>query len=97
MQAYLVGREPAAALEELFVCRWKLAGGEPFVLDDPASRVVVPTGYRPRGALAVDTNEVALSRTDPKSSPCPDPEHVEPCREIVELYVSAIAAAALAY
>lgn len=56
-------------------------------------RIAVPADYRPRGALVVDTDRVALSRTDPKSSPCPDPEHVEPCREVVELYVAAIAGA----
>lgn len=91
IQAYLVGREPAAALEELFVCRWKLAGGKPFELG--GERFAVPSEYHPRGALVVDTRSVALSRTDPKSSPCPDPENVEPCREVVELYLAAIGAA----
>ncbi len=91
IQAYLVGRNVGHALEELFTCRWKMAGGDPF---EPASdgRPAL-TEYRPRGAHALPAARVGLSRTDPKGSPCPTPAEGEACHEVVDLYRDAIGAA----
>lgn len=98
IQTYLVGREAAASLEELFVCRWKLAEGEPFEpAPPPADEVLATTNaWRaspPRGAHVLPTPRVALSRTDPKGSPCAHPSTECACHEITDLYIAAIDAA----
>ncbi len=91
IQTYLVGREVGEALEDLFSCRWKVAGGERFTTPD---RDVPPiTDYHPRGAHPLPVQHVSLSRNDPKGSPCPTPGQGKECHEILELYVAAIAAA----
>ena len=91
IQTYLVGRDVGKALEDLFTCRWKLAGGDPF---DPATdELPAPAEYRPCGAHVLPAPRVGLSRTDPQSSPCGTPEKEGPCHEVVDLYMAAIAAA----
>jgi len=91
IQTYLIGREVSSALSELFAARWKIAGGSPFELGESRGPAGVIEFESPAGAhLLPNASCVSLSRTDPKSSPCADPEHAEPCHEIVDLYVSAI-------
>jgi len=88
IQTYLVGRDIGRALEELFTCRWRLAGGEPF---EPATGAVPPlTAYQPRGAHELPATRVALSRTDPMGSPCPTPGEASACHEVADLYRAAI-------
>lgn len=92
VQTYFTGREAARSLEELFTCRWEVAGGEPLELP----RDVPPRSgkYEPRGAVCLPTKNVALSRTDPRGSPT-TPKGAEPkaCHEVVDLYVQAIGCA----
>jgi phospholipase D1/2 len=91
VQTYLAGREVGAALVDLFVCRWKLAGADPFTL--ALDGLPEPESYRPAGALVVPADRVALSRTDPKGSPSPDGQEPHECREVLSLYVAAIRSA----
>ena len=84
IQAYLVGRETAKALEDLFVCRWRVAGGDPFTLADEAAPALVD--YAPRGGHALPVGRAFLSRTDPMGSPCPDPSTTHACHEVLDLY-----------
>lgn len=86
VQAYLVGQEVSGKLAELFTCRWEAAGGEPFELPEPTSKL---EKYEPRGAIPLAASRVALSRTDPRGSPT----KTENCREICKLYLDAIAEA----
>jgi phospholipase D1/2 len=85
VQAYLVGREVACALEELFCCRWKAAGGDDLGLE----RSERPWTGDFVHALPLEASRVALSRTDPHGSPT----KTEDCREIRDLYFDAIARA----
>ena len=91
IQAYLVGRDVGRSLEDLFTCRWQLAGGDPFELSSEG--VTALTDYRPRGAHVLSATRVGLSRTDPKGSPCPTPAEASECHEVVDLYMAAIDAA----
>ncbi len=91
IQAYLAGRDVGEALEDLFTCRWRLAGGEPLVL--PAHVVRELPVEPPRGAHVLPVSRVSLSRTDPMGSPCPTPADARPCHEVVDLYAGAIDAA----
>lgn len=98
IQTYLVGRDVGASLEELFVCRWKLADGDPFEPKPPSDAEVREAIERwrsspPRGAHVLPTSRVALSRTDPKGSPSKSTDDAHECHEITDLYVSAIRAA----
>jgi phospholipase D1/2 len=81
LQAWLAGREPARALEDLFSERWRRAGGQPLELRST---------HRPtvslRGALPIGEGTVALSRTEPRSDG-------ETIREVERLFEGAIAAA----
>jgi phosphatidylserine/phosphatidylglycerophosphate/cardiolipin synthase-like enzyme len=81
LQAWLAGREPAGALEDLFGERWQRAGGQPLELRST---------HRPsvsfRGSLPIGQSTVALSRTAPR----PDAETI---REVERLFEDAIAAA----
>ena len=86
VQAYLVGTAVAERLAELFVCRWKAAGGDPIELPAPLPALAA---YEPRGAVVLTAEKVALSRTDPHGSPT----RTENCREICDLHLDAIAAA----
>ena len=81
VQAWLTGREPARALEDLFSERWRRAGGPP--LDLREAHRPDPPG---RGSLPVAGTAVALSRTDPR----PDGKTI---REVGHLFEDAIAAA----
>ena len=81
VQAWLTGREPARALEDLFSERWRRAGGPRLELGD-AHRPDPPS----RGSLPVAGTAVALSRTDPR----PDGKTI---REVGHLFEDAIAAA----
>jgi phospholipase D1/2 len=80
-QAWLVGRETARALEDLFTERWHRAGGPPLELGS-ARPCEVPV----RGSLSIGGGTVAFSRTDPQ----PDGNAV---REVERLFEDAIAAA----
>jgi phosphatidylserine/phosphatidylglycerophosphate/cardiolipin synthase-like enzyme len=80
-QAWLAGREPARALEELFTERWQRAGGSPLELGSAR-----PSDVSLRGSLPIGGGTVALSRTDPR----PDGDTV---REVERLFTDAIAAA----
>ena len=80
-QAWLIGRETARALEDLFTERWQLAGGPPLEL-----RSARPTEVPERGSLSIGAGTVALSRTAPQ----PDGNTV---REVEQLFEDAIAAA----
>jgi phospholipase D1/2 len=93
IQTYLVGREVAASLEELFSCRWELAGGEPFELPPACDPSVDYEKKPPRGAHVLPAKRVGLSRTDPKGSPSESPESARECHEVNELYCAAIASA----
>lgn len=98
VQTYLVSHDVGAALEDLFVCRWKLAGTERSEAfpDLPPPPPRPPVDYReapPRGAHVVPTEHVALSRTDPKGSPSKSPAEEHACSEVANLYVAAISAA----
>ncbi len=86
VQAYLSGADVGGALTELFVERWKKAGGPAIELAPapPLSAVHVP-----RGAVPLEAGRVALSRTDPQGSPGAAPDRYE----IRQLYLDAIAAA----
>jgi len=80
-QAWLAGREPARALEDLFTERWQRAGGPPLELGSPrASEIAL------RGSLPIGGGSAALSRTAPQ----PDGNTV---REVERLFEDAIAAA----
>jgi phospholipase D1/2 len=81
LQAWLAGREPARALEELFSERWRRAGGRPLELRS-AHRPTVSL----RGSLPIGESTVALSRTAPR----PDGQTI---REVEQLFEDAIAAA----
>lgn len=81
VQAWLAGREPARALEDLFSERWRRGGGAPLELR-PAPSPALPV----RGSLPVAGTSVALSRTDPR------PEGTT-IREVERLFEDAIAAA----
>jgi phospholipase D1/2 len=81
VQAWLAGREPARALEDLFSERWRRAGGPPLELRE-AGRPDVPI----RNSLPVAATSVALSRTDPR------PDATTIC-EVGHLFEDAIAAA----
>lgn len=91
VQTYLVGREVGRSLTELFTCRWKIAGGDPF--DAPLDVPFHFDAYAPSGAVPIPASRVALSRTDPKGSPCPDGAEPTACREVGNFYVDAIGAA----
>jgi len=99
VQTYLLGADVGVALQDLFACRWKLAGGDPLdrlappSADDVQATVSAWQSSPPRGAHVLPTTSVALSRTDPKGSPSPSPSDARPAQEITELYVAAIAAA----
>jgi phospholipase D1/2 len=80
-QAWLAGREPARALEDLFTEQWRRAGGSPLEL-----RSASASENALRGSLALGGGTVALSRTDPR----PDADTV---REVERLFEDAIAAA----
>jgi phosphatidylserine/phosphatidylglycerophosphate/cardiolipin synthase-like enzyme len=81
VQAWLAGRQPARALEEIFSERWQRGGGPPLELRPaPAPDVSV------RGSLPLAGTSVAFSRTDPR----PDGKTV---REVERLFEDAIAAA----
>ncbi|MEW6269449.1 MAG: phospholipase, partial [Thermodesulfobacteriota bacterium] len=58
VQAWLSGRAATAALEDLFVDRWRRAGGEPLTLVPGAQ-----PSRRPRGLISFGPARVALSRT----------------------------------
>ena len=81
VQAWLAGREPARALEDLFTERWRRSGGPPLELGSPR-----PSEVSVRGSLAMGGATVALSRTAPQ----PDGNTV---REVERLFEDAIAAA----
>ena len=81
VQAWLAGREPARALEDLFSERWRRAGGPPLELR-AAVRAEVPL----RASLPIGKTTIALSRTDPQ----PDGHTI---REVECLFEDAIAAA----
>jgi phospholipase D1/2 len=81
VQAWLAGREPARALEDLFSERWRRAGGPPLELRS-ANRPEVSV----RASLPIGETTVALSRTDPQ----PDGNTL---REVERLFEDAIAAA----
>jgi phospholipase D1/2 len=81
VQAWLAGRQPAHALEELFSERWRRAGGPPLEL-----RVAPPPDVPLRGSLPIAGTSVALSRTEPR----PDGTTI---REVQHLFEDAIAAA----
>lgn len=89
IQAYVKGRELAAALQALFSRRWERAGGEA----PPADALAPPPealGCEPPGdALPLPARRIALSRTDPYGSPDGPPD----CTEIRELHTRAIEAA----
>ncbi len=89
VQTYLVGRDVGRTLEELFTCRWEVAGAEPFEL---ATDVPPRTGaYEPRGAICLLAESVALSRTDPRGSPTvAKGDTPKACHEILDMYVEAI-------
>lgn len=91
VQTYLVGRDVGKSLCELFTCRWKIAGGEPF--DVPGDVPFHFTDYRPTGAVPIPSKRVALSRTDPKGSPAKKGAEPSRCREVLDLYIDAIHAA----
>jgi phosphatidylserine/phosphatidylglycerophosphate/cardiolipin synthase-like enzyme len=82
VQAWLSGRRATHALEEIFLDRWRCAGGEPPVLSAPEA----PRARRPAGLLPVGPARVALSRTDPRADR-------ETIREVERLFVDAITAA----
>jgi len=81
VQAWLAGREPAQALEDLFSDRWRRAGGPPLELG-PADSRAEPI----RASLPIGATTVALSRTAPR----PGGTTV---REVERLFEDAIAAA----
>lgn len=84
VQAYLVGRQASAAVEELFWERWTRAGGErPAVA--PLPEACPP--MRLACHVPIGAARIALSRTEP----CAEPE--ETIREVESLFVDAIAAA----
>jgi phospholipase D1/2 len=81
VQAWLAGREPARALEDLFSERWRRAGGPPLEL-----RSAYSTEVPARGSMPIGGTTVALSRTDPRPG-----GHT--IREVERLFEDAIAAA----
>jgi phosphatidylserine/phosphatidylglycerophosphate/cardiolipin synthase-like enzyme len=89
VQVYLHGREVADRLTELFVCRWELAASEPIALPSPPAAGEPRRDLLPDRGAVLPARRVALSRTDPKSSPTKG----DACKEIVDLYVDAITAA----
>jgi len=90
VQAYLVGREAASSLVDLFASRWVAAGGEPIVRSDvPTAPAAAPpwrADYAPHGAVPIASDRVAFSRTDPHGSP----NGATDCREVWALYAAAI-------
>lgn len=88
VQSYLVGREAARELASLFACRWLASGGEEISLEAP-SGPEFDADYAPPGGLPVRADRVALSRTDPHGAPT----EARGCREVCELYQTAIGAA----
>jgi phospholipase D1/2 len=88
VQVCIRGREFAAALHELFLARWERAGGEPI---DPAT--LAPAGtfadHRLTETQPLRGKEVSLLRTDPFGVP----GGKQPCAEILDAHVSAIAGA----
>lgn len=82
VQAWLAGRRATHALEEIFVERWRCAGGVAPVLEAAQG----PPARRPAGLLPVGPARVALSRTDPR-------DDRETIREVERLFVDAITAA----
>lgn len=90
VQAYLVGAEVGQQLTTLFEQRWQAAGGAPLELPAPdAASSALLAGFAPHGAVPLAARQLALSRTDPFGSP----DGAEGCREIADLYRSAIGAA----
>lgn len=90
VQAYLVGAQVGQKLTTLFQQRWQAAGGAPLelpALDEAASTAF--EGFVAHGAVPLAARQAALSRTDPFGSP----NGAADCREIAELYRSAIGAA----
>jgi phospholipase D1/2 len=84
VQVYLAGGDGPATLRDLFVDRWSRAGGGTLPLPPPDPRSW--EFERPRGALALGSPRVALSRTDPRADG-------QAIREVEHLFVDAIAAA----
>ena len=89
VQAYLVGRAPAAALEALFAARWRAAGGEPLAFAEAADAASLETHH----GVPLSTARVAFSRTDPFGAPSPTPDELQPSQEIRALFTDAIAGA----
>jgi phospholipase D1/2 len=84
VQAYLVGADATAPIEEIFWERWTRAGGERPALA-PIAEASPPT--RLADHVSIGPARVAFSRTDP----CEDP--AETVREVEGLLVDAISAA----
>jgi phospholipase D1/2 len=91
VQAYVIGRDVAQRLRQLFVGRWLAAGGEPLVLPPPESPPASARfgGFVPHGAVPLLASQVTLSRTDPYGAP----EGPVDCYEIRDLYTRAMASA----
>jgi phospholipase D1/2 len=87
VQAYLRGRAVAGALSELFLSRWRRAGGEPIQLAPLA--LLEPHEPQVRSLTPIAASAVTLSRTDPHGSP----DGEVPCAEVRELFVEAVRAA----
>jgi phosphatidylserine/phosphatidylglycerophosphate/cardiolipin synthase-like enzyme len=89
VQAYLLGREAAGTVAEVFASRWIAAGGDPLVRSEPPQRVGNPwwdDEGGPRGAVPIASDRVAFSRTDPQGHP----DGAVDCREVLALYSAAI-------
>jgi phosphatidylserine/phosphatidylglycerophosphate/cardiolipin synthase-like enzyme len=91
VQAYLLGGEVGQQLTALFARRWQAAGGPPLELPelDAVAAAQAFASFAPPGAVPLAAEQVALSRTDPFGAPDGPAE----CREIAELYRSAIRSA----
>lgn len=89
IQAFMRGRQVAQTLEELFLCRWERAEGEPFQLPKLREDGTATERLGIDGLLTVRASQLALSRTDPYGAPG-GPKY---CQEILQLHVAAILAA----
>jgi phospholipase D1/2 len=88
VQAFLRGPAVAGALSELFVDRWKRAGGEPIVLPK-LTRLDMHASHAVTSLTPLAANAITLSRTDPHGSP----DGKMPCTEVRDLFVDAVLAA----
>jgi len=91
VQAYLLGHEAAQPLVELFVGRWRAAGGDPLPLPPPKRETATELFLEVAQSRAVPlaASRISFSRTDPYGAP----NGATGCQEIQRLHLRAIASA----